>query len=166
MLRTFPPQVFNTSCFQNCTCVRRTRHKEAVISRQLIDATPFLISPQHRAHLKGRRRYYVLWTTSTYHRCNFSCDDENCRHRGRCWSCVRIRDDSDRLATPKWKQVPFHHWQDSKLLYAPETKSLGFTINEPGGDLCQAGAKQWVGSVNVSEGNSLFYCEWHAWLQL
>ena len=35
----------------------------------------------------------------------------------------------------------------------------GFTIHEPSEEICKGGGRQWAGVVDVSEGNSVFYCE-------
>ena len=34
-----------------------------------------------------------------------------------------------------------------------------YTIHEPSEQICKGGGKQWAGVVDVSEGNSVFYCE-------
>lgn len=52
-------------------------------------------------------------------------------------------------------QTPLHSLGESENL---EQLVTTYTINEPGENVCRAGSKQWAGSVNVSEGDSLFYC--------
>ena len=51
-------------------------------------------------------------------------------------------------------QVPLHHGPPN-LAAQPSP----YMIVEVGEDVCEAGSRQWAGSVNVSEGNALFFCE-------
>jgi hypothetical protein len=56
------------------------------------------------------------------------------------------------------KQIPLDHPLEQT---GRRQKQPGkYTINEPGENVCQAGARQWAGKVNVSEGNAMFYCKW------
>jgi len=53
------------------------------------------------------------------------------------------------------QQKPFHlHDTPNHPEYSVE-----YTIHQLGEDVCKAGAKQWVGEVKVSEGNTIFYCQ-------
>lgn len=51
-------------------------------------------------------------------------------------------------------QIPLH-LRPPDILAQPST----FTMIDVDKGVCEAGSKQWAGSVNVSEGNNLFYCE-------
>jgi hypothetical protein len=51
-------------------------------------------------------------------------------------------------------QVPLHHGPPNFAVQPPP-----YRIVEVGEDVCEAGSKQWGGSVNVSEGNALFFCK-------
>lgn len=62
------------------------------------------------------------------------------------------------LAGPLFSEPNVRQQQQEPLKAAHEQTSPPFTIREQSDELCDSGARQWTGSINVAEGRSMFFC--------
>ena len=62
------------------------------------------------------------------------------------------------VAGPVFSELNARQQQQEPLNAPHEHTSPPFTIREQNDELCDSGARQWTGSINVAEGRSMFFC--------
>lgn len=62
------------------------------------------------------------------------------------------------VAGPVFSEPNVRQQQQQPLEATHEQMSPPFTIREQSDELCDSGARQWTGNINVAEGRSMFFC--------